>query len=85
MLTSTFSEDRISPRKYYPEPSLPHLDNHRLPTRNQFIWRRIKAILKASILLFLSIGYLAFCYTVNRHTVPLKHLAPFSITLDNLG
>ena len=74
--------DRILPSKYYSELSR---ENPRPLTRNQFIWRRTKATLKVLIPLFCSIGYLAFCYTVKHHIVPLRYLGPFSITRDNLG
>ncbi|KAG2139732.1 hypothetical protein DEU56DRAFT_302261 [Suillus clintonianus] len=57
-----------------------YLEHHRLLLRNHLIWHRVKAILKALILLFLSTGYLAFCYTVNRRIVTLKSLGPYSIT-----
>lgn len=63
-----------------PELSLAQLEHHRLLTRNRLIWRRVRAIFKALILLFLSTGYLAFCYTVNRRVVPLRSLGPYSIT-----
>ncbi|KAG0695813.1 hypothetical protein DFH29DRAFT_252901 [Suillus ampliporus] len=63
-----------------PELSLVQLEHHCLLTQNRLIWRRVKAIFKALILLFLSTGYLAFCYSVNRRAVPLKSLGTYSIT-----
>ncbi|KAG1740330.1 hypothetical protein EDB19DRAFT_780985 [Suillus lakei] len=59
------------------------LEHHRLLTQNRLIWRRVKAVLKALILFFLSTGYLTFCYTVHRRTVPLKSLGPYTITPDH--
>jgi hypothetical protein len=88
MLTSTAPEVRISSQELHfdSEASLVPFENPpSVHTRNQSIWRRIKTILKVLILLFLSIGYLAFCYTVKYRTVPLRHLGPFSITRNNLG
>lgn len=86
MSTSTAPEVKFSPHELHDfEPSLVRLQHPPLLTGNQSIWRRINTILKALILLFLSIGYLAFCYTVKYRTVPLRHLGPFSITRNNLG
>ncbi|KAG1776025.1 hypothetical protein EV702DRAFT_361478 [Suillus placidus] len=67
----------------HPQLSPVQLEHHRLLTRNRLIWRRFKSILKALVLLFLSAGYLTFCYMANRHAVPLRSLGPYSITPDH--
>lgn len=67
----------------HPQLSRVQLEHHRLLTRNRLIWRRFKSILKALILLFLSAGYLIFCYMANRHAIPLRSLGPYSITPDH--
>ena len=74
--------DSIFPAKYHSEPCR---ENPCPLTRNQLIWRRTKATLKVLVPLFCTVGYLAFCYAVNHHIIPLRHLGPFSITRDNLG
>lgn len=56
------------------------VEHRRLLTRNRLIWRRVKAVLKALILVFLSTAYLTFCYVVNHHDVPLRSLGPYTIT-----
>jgi hypothetical protein len=72
--------DKSSYEQHLVELSQVQVEHHRLLTRNRLIWRRVKAVLKALVLLFLSTAYLTFCYMVNHHDVPLKSLGPYSIT-----
>lgn len=72
--------DKSSYELHLAELSQAQVEHRRLLTRNRLIWRRVKAVLKALILVFLSTAYLTFCYVVNYHDVPLRSLGPYTIT-----
>jgi hypothetical protein len=78
-------QDKSSYELHLAELSQVQVEHHRLLTRNRLIWRRVKAVLKALILLFLSTAYLTFCYVVNHHDVPLRSVGPYSITPSHFG
>lgn len=76
--------DNSSYELHLAELSQVQVEHRQLLTRNRLIWRRVKAVLKALILVFLSTAYLTFCYVVNHHDVPLRSLGPYTITPNHL-